>query len=303
VKKVLVIIITYNGASYIRKCLETIQESSIDLSILVIDNGSKDETIKILENEFYGINIILNHENLGFGKANNIGLKYAIDNNFQYVFLINQDAYVSSSAIELLLKNLELHNEYAILSPMHLNTEGSSFEIKFSEYIQQPYCENFISDIFFNRVRPVYNSTFVNAAAWLVSVNAIKVIGGFDPIFFHYGEDVDFVQRCKYRNYKIGFCPTSVIIHDSKNTKWSDILWNKSRMITIYITEIKDVNGSIRSNLLIFLKRRFNEITDDLIYGRFKLCRLRIVLCFSVLIKLNHIHISRQKSKMLRPFI
>jgi GT2 family glycosyltransferase len=303
VKKVLVIVITYNGSSYIRKCLSSIQQSSIDLSILVIDNGSKDETIKILENEFQGINIILNKKNLGFGKANNIGLKYAIDNNYQYVFLINQDAYVNYSTIEILLNNLELHIEYAILSPIHLNNEGSAFETKFSEYIQQPYCENFIRDIFFNRTAPVYNSTFVNAAAWLVSVNAIKVIGGFDPLFFHYGEDVDFVQRCKYKNYKIGFCPMSVIIHDSKNTNWSYILWNKSRMITIYITEIKDINGSFRSNLLVFLKRRFNEITDDLIYGRFRLFMLRIVLCFSILVKLYHIYISRQKSKMLKPFI
>ena len=71
--------------------------------------------------------------------------------------------------------------------------------------------------MFFNRLKDVYETKYVNAAAWLIPRNVLTKVGGFDPLFFHYGEDDNYLNRVIYHGFKVGICPHSRIVHDCDN--------------------------------------------------------------------------------------
>ena len=90
-KKISVIIATYNAHNYIRACLSSILKQTYkNFEILIIDNNSSDDTLKIVHSlKSKIITIIKNHENMGFAKANNIGIKEGIRNGSEYLLLLN----------------------------------------------------------------------------------------------------------------------------------------------------------------------------------------------------------------------
>ncbi len=215
--KIYCIIVTYNGSEWIEKCLRSVYQSNYHIAPIVIDNNSNDETLKIIENLFPECILIKSNENLGFGKANNLGIEFALKNEAEYVFLLNQDAWITSDTIERLLEVAYTNDSFGIISPIHLNGKGDAFDIRFSTYIA-PTIENqnnrLFSDLYLNSVKQYYEANFVNAAAWLISKKCIDKVGLFDSLFFHYGEDVNYCHRVKYHNFKIVVCPKAIIHHD-----------------------------------------------------------------------------------------
>lgn len=216
--KVVVIIVSYNGMNWIDKCIYSILKSSIDSSIIVVDNKSSDLTVSFLKQKYLeNIILIELEENLGFGKGNNIGLKYALKHNFDYVFLLNQDAYLETNTLERLIKVSQNNPNYGILSPIHLNYDGSLLEWYFAKFMNMEYSAHFYSDyVIKNQLKDVYDTEFVNAAAWLMTREVLEKVGGFDPIFKHYGEDNNYCQRVVFHKFKIGIVSDSYIRHDSK---------------------------------------------------------------------------------------
>lgn len=199
--KILSIIVTYNGAEWIRKCMNSLLCSSVSTDIIVIDNKSQDETVAILKNEFPTVELLEMGENLGFGRANNIGIRKALERKYNYAFLLNQDAWVNSDALEALVNCHSRYPEYGVISPMHFNGTGTGLEIKFNEYINVNDCPGLVSDKFADKpLRDIYPINFVNAAAWLLSADCMNEVGGFDPLFYHYGEDEDYIARVKEKN-------------------------------------------------------------------------------------------------------
>ncbi len=136
-QKVLFIIVTYNGIDWVNQCLNSIENSTIPTLTLVIDNCSTDQTVNFIRNN-YPKTIIINLEiNYGFGKANNIGLKYAIKRNVDYVFLLNQDAFIECDTIAKLLSLHSQNPHFGIISPLHLGGNAIELDPLFSTFI--PY--------------------------------------------------------------------------------------------------------------------------------------------------------------------
>lgn len=92
--RVLVIIVTFNAMQWIEKCIQSVKASSFPLDLFVVDNNSSDNTVAYIKEKHSSIKLIESRSNLGFGAANNIGLQYAIDNDYNYVYLLNQDAWI-----------------------------------------------------------------------------------------------------------------------------------------------------------------------------------------------------------------
>jgi GT2 family glycosyltransferase len=221
--------------------------SKIKLNIIVIDNSSQDGTAEYIRQNFPEITLFAQNKNLGFGAANNIGIKYALCNGADYVFLLNQDAWIEENTIENLLKifvcditdKLPAAREaclkpVGIVSPLHLNGAGNDIDIKFIDtYLSHQNTPNFINDLYFNRLKPAYATHLVNAAALLVSRECIEKTGGFDTsLFYHYGEDWNYCQRVNYHGFKIMIAPHSVVYHDraerhGKFTKPFENAWSK----------------------------------------------------------------------------
>ena len=100
--KIFSIIVTYNGAPWIERCLHDLFESDLETEVIVVDNASSDNTLELLHS-FENIHLVKNIENVGFGQANNVGIDLAMKQGADFIFLLNQDAYVFKNTISQLV--------------------------------------------------------------------------------------------------------------------------------------------------------------------------------------------------------
>lgn len=206
--KILTIIVSYNFEKWIHPCLSSVEKSTLPTDILVIDNRSTDQTVAIIQENYPHIRLIANKTNLGFGKANNIGMQIALQEGYDAVFLLNQDAWISPDTLQVLATLSKKHPDFGILSPVHFDGSGNKLDKGFASYAS-------ITDI--NQL-PADNTpiecSFINAAFWFIPIHTLQKVGGFSPLFYHYGEDKDYVNRLHFHQYKIGYSPITYAYHD-----------------------------------------------------------------------------------------
>jgi N-acetylglucosaminyl-diphospho-decaprenol L-rhamnosyltransferase len=220
--KVYVVIVTYNPLRWIEKCFNSLRQSTCPLNTIVIDNNSIDGSSQRIQSEYPEVDFISSEVNLGFGAANNIGIKKAYDQGADFVFLLNQDAWIEPDTIEKLTVVSKNNPEYGILSPMHYNGLGNGLDYNFSTFIAPEKCKGLLSDIAVgNPLKEVYELPFVNAAGWLLTRSCIETVGGFNPSFFHYAEDLNYGERVIYHQLKIGIVPDLKLFHDRQKREKS----------------------------------------------------------------------------------
>lgn len=208
------IVVTYNGMRWLEKCIQSLVQSELSVDILAVDNASTDGSTEYLKN-LPNVNLIENKANLGFGHANNVGLEHAHRMGYQNFFLLNQDAWVKKETIGKLLEQVNQHPEYGILSPVHLDGIGKNLDPGFKKYMRLRPSSGFFNDFRNKRVeKKIYEVSFVNAAAWMISRNALTETGLFHPLFDHYGEDDNFVHRVLSKGLKVGVLGGISIFHD-----------------------------------------------------------------------------------------
>lgn len=208
------VIVTYNGEKWIKKCLDSLLASSIHTDIYLIDNGSTDSTLKIVEN-YSAVTYMESGRNVGFGQANNILLKKLYkEKNYTHYFLINQDAWVDKNCLQYLADVSIKNPKYGILSPIHYNHDFSEMDFNFKEYLAKSKKKNQV----------ILETNFVNAAFWLISKKCLEKTGVFNPYFTHYGEDKNYCNRVIYSGLKIGIVTKAKANHDrNKTTDFSKI--------------------------------------------------------------------------------
>ena len=212
-----VVVVTYKGFQWYERCFTSLRQSNVPVTTVVVDNASKDGTIEYIKEHFPEIHLIESEKNLGFGGANNIGIRYAMDQGCDYCFLLNQDAWIEPDTMAGLIRISQAHPEYGILSPVHLNKEKTNIEKWLLQRLDDFRTTNstLFDDLYFGCLKDVYRTKYVNAAAWFLPRKTLETIGGFDPIFFHYGEDDNYINRVLYHGLKIGICPRLQIVHDN----------------------------------------------------------------------------------------
>ncbi|WP_396195321.1 glycosyltransferase family 2 protein [Flavobacterium sp.] len=211
-----IIIVTYNAMPWIQKCLE----STSSYPVIVVDNASKDDSVTYIQENFPSVILLTQKTNLGFGKANNVGIAKALELNAKTVFLLNQDAYLIDDCLDKLFKIQQANPDYGILSPIHINGKQNQLDLSFSKYMNHTENSDFFSDFVLNKnIQSVYSVPFVNAAGWLLSEKCINQVGGFDPLFFHYAEDDNYCHRVLYHGLKVGVVSDAFLIHDREDRK------------------------------------------------------------------------------------
>lgn len=219
--KIFVIVVTYRGQRWYDRCFGSLRENEVPVQVVAVDNSPGEEDAEYIKMHFPEVHLIKTNENLGFGRANNLGMRYALDNGCDYVFLLNQDAWIDKDAIGKLVEIAEQHPEYGILSPVHLNAKRTAINMQMGVGAHHRN-EKLLSDLYIGNVGDVYETNYVNAAAWLLPRKTLENIGGFDPIFKHYEEDDNYLNRVIYHDMKIGICPTVQIIHDHQESELSN---------------------------------------------------------------------------------
>lgn len=286
--KVFVIIVTYNGLHWLQECLGSVLNSTLEVSVIIVDNASTDNTVPFIKESFKNVQVLEQTKNLGFGAANNIGISYAMKQGTDHIFLLNQDAYVTASTIETLVELAYENPEYGILSPIHTNGRGTALDQSFLYYITNGFGSTFISDFVLNNLKqPIYTVPMVNAAAWLLPKATIDIVGGFDPMFFLYGEDDNYCQRVNYHKLKIGIASNAYIKHDTKNNNSKDLAVGSEKYYTVFLNQMKVVYGNVNNNKYKKVKKR-----------RFAFLRKSIICLISLNIEAYKVNL--KKWNMLR---
>ncbi|MFB9057239.1 glycosyltransferase family 2 protein [Mariniflexile ostreae] len=203
-KNVFIIIVSYNGEPWLRKNLESIRVSHYPVKVLMVDNASSDRSIAIVKS-FPEVVLIESKTNLGFGKANNIGIQEALKQGADYVFLLNQDTWIFPNTIEELLSAVTYSRDFGIVSPLHFSSDATILDESFNTYWKRKTIS--ISE-------NLDQVPFVNAAAWFMPRSVVEKVGYFEPLFQHYGEDRNYINRVIYHQYKIIIAKNAKICHD-----------------------------------------------------------------------------------------
>lgn len=249
--KIIAIIVTYNGMRWYDRCFSSLQKSTIPVDVVVVDNASSDNTLEYLSKWYPKLHVISSKENLGFAKANNIAINFALNQQADYVFLLNQDAWVEENTIELLLHTFLDNDNVGIASPMHLNGSYTGLDNYFCTCVGNA-C---ISDMYMNRIKRYYSVPMVNAAAWLISNECLQKVGGFDTLLFkHYGEDDNYAQRVLYHGLKIVINTRCTICHDREYRRDEPI----------------DSPFNVGNTYYYYINQKSNVLTD---YDEYKLIR------------------------------
>jgi GT2 family glycosyltransferase len=207
--RVYVIIVTYNFLPWVERCLGSLRASNYPINTIIVDNASADGTVVFVRERFPEVTVIANDANRGFGAANNQGMALALDEGADFFFLLNQDTWIFPETVGRLVDAMGRAPEYGIVSPLHYTADEVTLDAAFCSYLVKDYAEqpDMLPD-------GIYAAGFINAAAWLIHRKCLEDVGGFGDLFYHYGEDRDYVQRIRYYGYLLGFVSSSRIVHD-----------------------------------------------------------------------------------------
>jgi len=222
--KLIVVIVTYNGMAWIDKCLGSLQNATIKPDVFLVDNGSNDGTQAFVLEKYPEVMFHQSEKNLGFGKANNLGLQYALDQNYDFVYLLNQDAWVEPNTFELLIDCMQRHPEYGILSPLQCQANMKNLDESFLNCLTSLFKKELLSRIvncalMDKKENEPYEVGMTMAAHWMISRRCLEIVGGFSPTFPHYGEDVNYNDRMHYKKLKMGVVLGAKAVHDRENRK------------------------------------------------------------------------------------
>jgi GT2 family glycosyltransferase len=219
--KIAVVILNWNGEQLFSKFLPSIIEHSqgTNIEIIVADNGSTDQSILYLQQNFSSIRIIDLKENYGFAEGYNQALKQV---DADYFVLLNSDVKVAKNWIEPCIFQFESDEKIAAIQPKILSyNQPNSFEYAgaaggFIDKFGYPFCRGRILDELEEDEGQYDKSTeifWASGAAMFVRTSALKEAGGLDGDFWAHMEEIDLCWRLKNQGYKVIYEPNSVVYH------------------------------------------------------------------------------------------
>lgn len=214
-KKVAIIIVNYNGRQYLEDCLGSLSRLNYpEYKIFFVDNASKDDSVDYVKNNFPQVELMINQDNLGFAEGNNVAMKKVLEQDFDYICLINQDTVSEPDFLSKLLAVVESDDQVAAVQPrlmLHpekdkVNSLGNAIHYLGFGYSQGSYSP-FLGDL-----RP-FEAAYASGAAVLLKTAVLRQIGLFNPDFFMYHEDLDLGWRLRLAGYKTMVVPEAVVYH------------------------------------------------------------------------------------------
>jgi GT2 family glycosyltransferase len=216
-----VLIVNYKNCSDTIDCVKSVvNQNNSPVQIIIIENGSNDGSYERLSNAFPNVVIIRLKNNLGFAGANNVGIKYAIEHGADYIFLLNNDAYVEPNTIQHLLDAFEKDPKIGIVGatvldyyhPLIIDNKGAiiNFYTGYSDFVDHGVIYQFNNK--FNDV------DYACGAAMMIKREVIDAVGLMSEFYFLYGEEKDYCLRVKLKGYRIVATTAAAVTHKGSST-------------------------------------------------------------------------------------
>lgn len=226
---VAVVILNWNGRKYLEQFLPFLVKSTYaGLKIYVADNGSTDESIHFLKDNYPSVVIIDNKQNYGFAGGYNIALKSVKE---EYIVLLNSDIEVTPNWIEPAIELFESDSSIGAIQPKILDyKQKTSFEYAgaaggWIDVLGYPFSKGRIFDVLeldkgqYDQIEEIF---WASGAAMFIKKSAFVKAGGFDPFFFAHQEEIDLCWRLQKAGYKIMSCPAAQVYHIGGGTLSKD---------------------------------------------------------------------------------
>jgi N-acetylglucosaminyl-diphospho-decaprenol L-rhamnosyltransferase len=188
IKDITIVITSFKSKNKIKKCLNSIDK---ECSVINIENSNDQDFKKNIESEFSNVRCILAGENLGYGKANNIGLKAA---KTKYALILNPDTELYPQTLESFLLTAHQNPDFAIIGPNIIYAESKK-------------------KIHYSSKSDVHEAKNIKGFAMFLNLSQFEEIGFFDESFFIYLEEIDLCRRLIKNNKKIYWGSNIPIYH------------------------------------------------------------------------------------------
>ncbi len=221
-----IVIVNWNTKDFLARCLDSIFQNwpCHQTEIIIVDNGSSDGSVDMVKSNYHEVKLIINDQNLGFARANNIGINAS---SGRYLCLLNSDTQVIDNCFDRMINYMEGHPDIGILGPKILSPD---LQVQRScmafPTLWNSFCRALALDSLFPRSKQcggylmtyfahdaIRNVDIINGCCWLVRREALKSVGLLDEQFFMYGEDMDWCRRFHQAGWKVVFYPYAQIIH------------------------------------------------------------------------------------------
>lgn len=237
---VTIIILNWNTCQRVARCLQSLQQQTWqNFTIIVVDNGSDDDSATYIAEHFPHIHLIALPENIGYAGGVNYALPVALAQQSEYIVLLNSDTLVPNDFVASAVSAMEQQPEVGIATPKIRYTDEPdmlwgiggamlpAWLIVYGMHEQDSGQYDHIS------------LDFVFGCAMIIRRVVLERIGGLDERFFVYYEDVDLCLRSKQAGYGIGFFPHITVWHDGSHstqdiTYLREFYYIRSRMILFH---------------------------------------------------------------------
>lgn len=196
------VVLSYNAREELVRALQSLKISSTRVDVVVVDNHSSIDPTAVLHKDFPEITVLRLSENGGFARGMNVGMRYALENAYDFVWLINQDAEIEKETLTQLLEVAMEDNRYGLLSPGIMNQNGAPwfFGGKIS------YRKMKTLHLTKLRTERFFESEYLTGCALLLSRQLVEQIGFLNEQYFLYYEDAEYSMKAK----RAGFLPIVV---------------------------------------------------------------------------------------------
>jgi N-acetylglucosaminyl-diphospho-decaprenol L-rhamnosyltransferase len=211
-----VVVVSYNSRELLSACLASIELEQSG-QVIVVDNASSDGSAEIVAQDFPWVSLIKSKKNDGYGAAANLAITSC---SSKYVLLLNCDTLLQPGTLQALTDYLDQHPQVAIVGPVLVNPDGTRQASCFSfpTPVQTLLKETSLSKIWSDELSKVSPGSaqdvpWVLGAALAIRRLAFESVGGFDPSFFMYYEEVDLCYRLNKSGWQTHFTPSATVTH------------------------------------------------------------------------------------------
>jgi len=271
--KLSIVIVNYNTKVLLVECLDSIFKNPFhgNFEVIIVDNASKDGSLELVQKKYPQVKTIKNEENLGFAKANNVGIKIS---QGKYILLLNSDTEIISNSLNKMFNYMEDNPSAGIVGPKLIGVNGKIIQMSWGwsptilkEVLQKTFMPEHIAKYKFLQLvvkfleRKQREVELVSGACMFIRREVLDTVGLLDENLFLYFEEPDFCMRVRRCGWKVIFLPSAEIMHKLGQTmaregKGTLVIYRRSQLYFY-----KKNNSRLQQKLLsLFLLSKFSYL-------------------------------------------